>query len=51
MLVLSDLLRIFVAVSHDFGLFDMKNLSSKFFDLGTENPLGRGTLANLRPTL
>jgi hypothetical protein len=31
---------------HDFGLIDMqKNLSFQFFDLGIENPLGRGTLA------
>ena len=28
-----------------------KNISSQFFDLNIENPLGRGTLAKFRPTL
>jgi hypothetical protein len=28
-----------------------KKLSSQFFDLDIENPLGRGTLAKFRPSL
>jgi|AntAceMinimDraft_5_1070358.scaffolds.fasta_scaffold147110_1 hypothetical protein len=29
----------------------LKNISSQFFDLGIENPLGRGTLAKIELTL
>jgi hypothetical protein len=37
---------------HNFGLLDMyKKKGSEFFDLDIENPLGRGSLAEFRPTL
>jgi hypothetical protein len=45
MLVSNDRLRISLSNKHDFSLLNMpKILSSHFFDLDIENPLGRGTL-------
>jgi hypothetical protein len=36
----------------DFGLLDIsKNLSSQFFDLDIENPLGKGTLVKFESSL
>ena len=52
MLVSNALLLAFLAHQARFCLLDMyKNLSSQFFDLAIENPLGRVTLAKLRSSL
>jgi hypothetical protein len=52
MLVSNDQLRIPPQPQARFGLLDInKYLSSQFFDLDIENPLGRGILAKFEPSM